>query len=332
MWDPALRPDDVEAERQVILDEILMHADEPADLGAERCVRAALPRTTRSAATRSGPPRASAAARPGDIRAFFERPLPARQHGGVGGRGLRARVRWPGPSRSASPVAGGRRPERQAPDGRRSSRWWCCDGRPSRPTSSSACGRVPRFDERPLGAGRAQPRARRGDVEPAVPEGARATGPGLLDLVGAGRSYQDAGSLAVVVGTAPEHVDEVLTIVTDEIGDAGRPRASPSASWRWPRATCGPRPCSPARTSGPGWAGSGPPAPLHGEVKPVDEMLASHRRGDLDDVRRVAAGWPPRPAPWRWWGPSTRRTSMSTTCHLVDGDDPGQVRMTKRTP
>ncbi|HXZ83579.1 MAG TPA: pitrilysin family protein, partial [Acidimicrobiales bacterium] len=40
MTDPALRPDDIEAERQVILDEILMHADEPADLAAEQCTGA----------------------------------------------------------------------------------------------------------------------------------------------------------------------------------------------------------------------------------------------------------------------------------------------------
>ncbi len=32
MWSPAFRPDDFESERQVILEEILMHADEPADL------------------------------------------------------------------------------------------------------------------------------------------------------------------------------------------------------------------------------------------------------------------------------------------------------------
>jgi predicted Zn-dependent peptidase len=32
MWSPAFRPDDIEAERQVILEEILMHEDEPADL------------------------------------------------------------------------------------------------------------------------------------------------------------------------------------------------------------------------------------------------------------------------------------------------------------
>src|SRR5436189_3695896 len=32
MWSPAFRPDEVEAERQVILEEILMRADEPSDL------------------------------------------------------------------------------------------------------------------------------------------------------------------------------------------------------------------------------------------------------------------------------------------------------------
>ncbi len=32
VWEPAFRPDEFESERQVILEEILMHADEPADL------------------------------------------------------------------------------------------------------------------------------------------------------------------------------------------------------------------------------------------------------------------------------------------------------------
>ena len=32
MWSPAFRPDEIESERQVILEEILMHSDEPADL------------------------------------------------------------------------------------------------------------------------------------------------------------------------------------------------------------------------------------------------------------------------------------------------------------
>ncbi|MDQ1421805.1 MAG: hypothetical protein QOJ52_3767 [Acidimicrobiaceae bacterium] len=43
MWRPAFRPDEVEAERQVILEEILMHNDEPADLVHEVLAEALWP-------------------------------------------------------------------------------------------------------------------------------------------------------------------------------------------------------------------------------------------------------------------------------------------------
>jgi predicted Zn-dependent peptidase len=43
MWLPAFRPDEIEAERQVILEEILMHADEPADLVHEVLAEALWP-------------------------------------------------------------------------------------------------------------------------------------------------------------------------------------------------------------------------------------------------------------------------------------------------
>ncbi len=43
MWRPAFRPAEVEAERQVILEEILMHADEPADLVHEVLAEAMWP-------------------------------------------------------------------------------------------------------------------------------------------------------------------------------------------------------------------------------------------------------------------------------------------------
>ncbi len=39
MWSPALRPHEVDSERQVILEEILMHADEPADVAHERLMQ-----------------------------------------------------------------------------------------------------------------------------------------------------------------------------------------------------------------------------------------------------------------------------------------------------
>jgi len=42
-WDPALRQDELECERQVIMEEILMHADEPADLVHEVLAQAMFP-------------------------------------------------------------------------------------------------------------------------------------------------------------------------------------------------------------------------------------------------------------------------------------------------
>ncbi|HEY2428190.1 MAG TPA: pitrilysin family protein, partial [Acidimicrobiales bacterium] len=43
MWDPAFRPDEVEAERQVILEEILMQSDEPDELVHELLAAAMWP-------------------------------------------------------------------------------------------------------------------------------------------------------------------------------------------------------------------------------------------------------------------------------------------------
>ena len=43
MWGPAFRPQEIEAERQVILEEILMHEDEPADLVHDLCHDALYP-------------------------------------------------------------------------------------------------------------------------------------------------------------------------------------------------------------------------------------------------------------------------------------------------
>ncbi|MFN2502794.1 MAG: M16 family metallopeptidase [Acidimicrobiales bacterium] len=43
MWAPAFRPDEINAERQVILEEILMHEDEPADLVHDLCQEAIYP-------------------------------------------------------------------------------------------------------------------------------------------------------------------------------------------------------------------------------------------------------------------------------------------------
>ena len=84
MWQPALRAADVEAERDVILDEILMHADEPSDLAGERWQAALFPDHPLghdTLGTAESVPRIGR----DDIRAFFDRALPAGQHGRVRG-------------------------------------------------------------------------------------------------------------------------------------------------------------------------------------------------------------------------------------------------------
>ena len=72
MWEPALRPGDVEAERAVILDEILMHADEPADLASERWQSALFPGHALGRDT-LGTASSVQGISGEDIRAFFER-------------------------------------------------------------------------------------------------------------------------------------------------------------------------------------------------------------------------------------------------------------------
>ena len=111
MWDPALRPADLEAERTVILDEILMHLDEPADLVVERCFGGPVPRPPARARRPRAPPTSVGAITVEDVRGFFERHYrPQNMVVSVAGDCDHAEVataieaaspggRWPGPER-----------------------------------------------------------------------------------------------------------------------------------------------------------------------------------------------------------------------------------------
>ena len=133
MWRPALRPADVDAERQVILDEILMHADEPSDEAAEQSASATFPghplgRDVLGTAGTGGSHHAGG--HPRLLRAS----LPAGQHGGGGGRRPRPRG---GGRRARGTVLRARTAARRrpgAPRGRRSNPCGWPGARPSRPT------------------------------------------------------------------------------------------------------------------------------------------------------------------------------------------------------
>jgi predicted Zn-dependent peptidase len=100
-------------------------------------------------------------------------------------------------------------------------------------------------------------------------------------------AYQDAGSLAVVVGTAPEHVDEVLRIVSGELellaehGITARELAVAKGNLRAELLLSG-------EDSGARMSRIGASQLLHGEVRTIDDILARIEAVDLDQVRAEA--------------------------------------------
>jgi predicted Zn-dependent peptidase len=96
-------------------------------------------------------------------------------------------------------------------------------------------------------------------------------------------AYQDAGSLAVVVGTAPDNVDEVLRIVSGEFellaanGITDRELAVAKGNLRAEMLLSG-------EDSGARMGRIGASLLLHGEVQTIDEVLARVEAVGPDDV------------------------------------------------
>ncbi len=291
MTAPALRPADVDAERTVILDEILMHADEPADQAAELGQAALFPGHALGRDT-LGTAESVSRLDAGEIRAFFEhhyRPgnivvsaagdcrhdelaaMVADRFAGVGGGSAPDRA---APAPGVDPLTVARRPTEQAHLvlGTRS---------------------VSRHDDRRwalavlnhvLGGGLSsrlfqKVREQRGLAYSIWSERA---------------AYHDAGALSVAVGTAPEHVDEVLRIVTGELdllaaeGVTDREMDIARGNLRAEALLAG-------EDSGARMSRLGSALLLHGEVPTVDEVLArigAVTRAEVQAAAQELAGAP----------------------------------------
>ncbi len=280
MWDPALRPADVDAERTVILDEILMHADEPADLVAEQWQSSlfsghALGRDTLG--TQSTVGSLSAA----EIRRFFDHHYrPGNMVVSVAGdcdhdaAAAELERRFAGQPGGASPTRTAPGPEAERVHVVR------------RPTEQAhvvyGVRSVSRFDERRwslavlnhvLGGGLSSRLFQKIREER-----------GLAYSVWSERAaYQDAGSLAVLVGTAPDHVDEVLRIVTGELellaerGITDRELAVAQGNLRAELLLSG-------EDSGARMGRIGAAMLLHGEVRRIDQVLERFEAVGRDEV------------------------------------------------
>jgi predicted Zn-dependent peptidase len=285
MWAPALRPDDIEAERTVILDEILMHADEPADLAGERWQAALFPGHALGRDTLGTASSVQRITRD-DIRAFCDLHYrPSNMVVSVAGDCTHEAVAADLQQRFAG-ASGGVAPERTAPGPdtvaldvvRRST---------EQAHLIYGTRSVSRFDERRWALGVLN-HVLGGGLSSRLFQKVREQR-GLAYSVWSERSaYQDSGSLAVVVGTAPEHVEEVLRIVGAEFellaadGVTDRELAVAKGNLRAEMLLSG-------EDSGARMSRLGASMLLHGEVLPVDEVLARIDGIERADVLEVAA-------------------------------------------
>ena len=285
MWDPALRDDDVEAERSVILDEILMHADEPADLVVEQWSSALFPDHPlgRDTLGTAGSVRATTTE---DVRTFFGHHYrPGNIVVSVAGdcdheavsRGIESRF-------AGQP--GGAAPARQAPAG-------AVDPLVvlRRPTEQAhlvlGMRSVSRFDDQRWALAVLN-HALGGGLSSRLFQKVREQR-GLAYSIWSDRiAYQDAGALSVTVGTAPEHVDEVLKIVSGELYDLAangitdRELAVAKGNLRSETLLS-------CEDSGARMSRLGTALLLHGEIRTIDQLLDRIDAVGLDDVRQAAA-------------------------------------------
>jgi predicted Zn-dependent peptidase len=284
MWEPALRPVDVDAERTVILDEILMHADEPADLAAELW-QAALFLDHPLGRDTLGTASTVADLGTADIRGFFEHHYrPGNMVVSVAGDCRHDAVAADLERRFAG-QKGGQAPERNAPG---------ADIRPlqvvRRPTEQAhvvyGMRSISRNDDRRwalavlnhvLGGGLSSRLFQKVREER-----------GLAYSIWSERAtYQDTGSLAIVAGTAPEHVDEVLKIVTGELeqlaerGITDRELAVAKSNLRAELLLSG-------EDSGARMSRIGASLLLHGEVRAIDTILYRIEAVGPDEVAAEA--------------------------------------------
>jgi predicted Zn-dependent peptidase len=300
MTDPALRAEDVDAERQVILDEILMHADEPADFAAEQCTAALFPEHPLGREVLGTPASVEALDAPA-IRAFFD------THYRAGNLVVSAagdvdhnRVADEVQKRFAT-RAGGAPPTRAAPaaapvaraEHRRSTEQvhvvlgMRCSGRhaPQRwPLAVlNHC----------LGGGISsrlfqEVRERRG----------------LAYSIWSERThYHEVGSLTVNVGTAPDHAAEVLALVhaeLDRMGAEGITERELAVAKGHLRAET----LLSLEDSGARMSRIGASLLLHGHVLDVDDILAKVDAVTADDVAAVAAELAGEPRTLSLVGPS----------------------------
>ncbi len=285
MREPALRADEVDAERQVILEEVLMHLDEPADVVQERFAEAIFPEHPLGREV-LGLPDVITSVGVGEIRSFFEehyRPgnVVVAAAGDVEHAVLAERLEE---RFSGQPLGGP--PARQAPGGELraldvTSR--DCEQAQLVPGVRGPSRRSPqRFAlsllNHSLGGGLSSRLFQKVREERGL----------AYSIISDRVVYSDAGALAVSVGTAPEHAREVLEIVGEELDEMAASGVT-EAELALAKAHVKADTLLSLEDSGSRMSRLGASLLLHGEVLSTEELAARIDAVTLEEVAAVAA-------------------------------------------
>jgi predicted Zn-dependent peptidase len=219
--EPALRSDDVDAERQVILEEVLMHRDEPADVVQERFSEAMFLSHPLGREVLGDPEVIQRVTVP-EIRTFFDHHYLPRNMVVAAAGDIVHEVVAQEIERRFVGREGGQAPPRTSPDTRVQT--LTVERRDTEQVQLVLGTRAParrsphRFSLAVLN------HALGGGLSSRLFQEVRETR-GLAYSIGSDRlAYEDSGALAVSVGTAPEHAMEVLALIAaelDELRDSG---------------------------------------------------------------------------------------------------------------
>jgi len=215
---PALRPEEVDAERQVILEEVLMHRDEPADVVQEQFAAAMFPSHPLGREV-LGEPEIIRKVTVSAIRAFFDAHyLPGNMVVAAAGDLDHDRLAQSIEARFAD-RHGGRAPDRKAPS--EVTVPLVVESRDTEQAQLVLGVRAPDLHSPERFALAVLNHVLGGGLSSRLFQEIRETR-GLAYSIGSDRSaYDDAGSLAISVGTAPEHALEVLDLLHAELDSLG---------------------------------------------------------------------------------------------------------------
>jgi predicted Zn-dependent peptidase len=282
--DPALRPNEVDAERQVILEEVLMHLDEPADIVQERFAEALFPGHPLGREV-LGLPEVIRGVGVGEIRSFFdEHYLPRNMVVAAAGQIEHDEVAA-GIERRFVGREGGAPPERRVPGDSVVARFIEHDETEQAHLVYGVRAPERKSPERFTLA--ALNHVLGGGLSSRLFQQIREER-GLAYSIGSDRvAYDDAGALAVSVGTSPEHAHEVLALIErefDQLMAAGMTERELTVAKGHLRADL----LLSLEDSGARMSRIGASLLLYGKVPTVEELLSKIEGITLDAVRDVA--------------------------------------------